>query len=140
MALNPVVAEVTDRIVVRSRQTRADYLRRMDAGSASGPGRAKLSCANWAHAFAGQTVADKLTAMTGAQPNLGVVTALGAVFLGRRYRAVFFGCTRDVSATRGRRLGVDPSGAARASGAVVTCGLRAEGIVTHVESEYQRKC
>ena len=75
MALNPVVAEVTDRIVVRSRQTRADYLRRMGAGSASGPGRAKLSCANWAHAFAGQTVADKLTAMTGAQPNLGVVTA-----------------------------------------------------------------
>lgn len=75
MALNPVVAEVTDRIVVRSRQTRADYLRRMDAGSTSGPGRAKLSCANWAHAFAGQTVADKLTAMTGAQPNLGVVTA-----------------------------------------------------------------
>ncbi|MEN5052616.1 phosphogluconate dehydratase [Brevundimonas naejangsanensis] len=75
MALNPVVAEVTDRIVVRSRQTRADYLRRMDACSASGPGRAKLSCANWAHAFAGQTVADKLTAMTGAQPNLGIVTA-----------------------------------------------------------------
>ncbi|WP_449253541.1 phosphogluconate dehydratase [Brevundimonas naejangsanensis] len=75
MALNPVVAEVTDRIVARSRQTRADYLRRMDAGSASGPGRAKLSCANWAHAFAAQTVADKLTAMTGAQPNLGVVTA-----------------------------------------------------------------
>jgi len=75
MALNPVVAEVTDRIVARSRQTRADYLRRMDAATGSGPGRAKLSCANWAHAFAGQTVADKLTAMTGAQPNLGVVTA-----------------------------------------------------------------
>ncbi|MBD7941657.1 phosphogluconate dehydratase [Brevundimonas guildfordensis] len=75
MALNPVVAEVTARIVARSRQTRADYLRRMDAASTSGPGRAKLSCANWAHAFAGQTVADKLTAMTGAQPNLGVVTA-----------------------------------------------------------------
>ncbi|HEY4586539.1 MAG TPA: dihydroxy-acid dehydratase, partial [Brevundimonas sp.] len=75
MALNPVVAEVTDRIIARSRKTRADYLRRMDAATGSGPGRAKLSCANWAHAFAGQTVADKLTAMTGAQPNLGVVTA-----------------------------------------------------------------
>lgn len=75
MALNPVVAEVTDRIVARSLQTRADYLRRMDAATGSGPGRAKLSCANWAHAFAGQTVADKLTAMTGVQPNLGVVTA-----------------------------------------------------------------
>ena len=67
-ALNPVVAEVTARIVERSRQTRADYLRRMDAARDSGAGRAKLSCANWAHAFAGQTIADKLTAMGGKQP------------------------------------------------------------------------
>src|SRR6476661_1246628 len=73
--LHPVVAEVTARIVERSRATRADYLRRMDAARDSGVGRAKLSCANWAHAFAGQTVGDKLTAMTGKQPNIGVVTA-----------------------------------------------------------------
>src|SRR5690606_33911894 len=75
MALNPVVAEVTARIVERSRQTRADYLRRMDAATGTAPGRAKLSCANWAHAFAGQTVADKLTAVTAAQPTPAVVTA-----------------------------------------------------------------
>ncbi len=73
--LHPVVAEVTDRIVARSRQTRADYLRRMDFARDNSPGRAKLSCANWAHAFAGQTVADKLVAMSGKQPNLGIVTA-----------------------------------------------------------------
>ncbi|WP_298743408.1 phosphogluconate dehydratase [uncultured Brevundimonas sp.] len=73
--LNPVVAEVTARIVERSRETRAGYLRRMDAARDKGVARAKLSCANWAHAFAGQTVADKLTAMGGRQPNLGVVTA-----------------------------------------------------------------
>ena len=35
MTLNPVVAEVTDRIVARSRDTRADYLRRVDAAAAS---------------------------------------------------------------------------------------------------------
>jgi phosphogluconate dehydratase len=74
-ALNPVVAEVTARIVERSRATRADYLRRMDAARDNGVGRAKLSCANWAHAFAGQTIADKLTAMGGKQPNVGIVTA-----------------------------------------------------------------
>ncbi|HYC99000.1 phosphogluconate dehydratase [Brevundimonas sp.] len=74
-ALNPVVAEVTARIVERSRATRTDYLRRMDAAAVSGVGRAKLSCANWAHAFAGQTIADKLTAMGGKAPNVGVVTA-----------------------------------------------------------------
>jgi phosphogluconate dehydratase len=73
--LNPVVAEVTDRIRERSAATRADYLRRMDAAGGQEPGRAKLSCANWAHAFAGQTIADKLTMMGGKAPNLGVVTA-----------------------------------------------------------------
>ncbi|WP_421729993.1 phosphogluconate dehydratase [Brevundimonas sp.] len=75
MALHPKVAEVTARIIERSKETRADYLRRMDAARDSGVGRAKLSCANWAHAFAGQTIADKLTAMGGKTPNVGVVTA-----------------------------------------------------------------
>ena len=64
--LNPVVAAVTARIIERSRELRADYLRRMDAARDSGTGRAKLSCANWAHAFAGQTIADKLTSMDGS--------------------------------------------------------------------------
>jgi len=75
MSLHPVVKAVTDRIVARSRETRADYLRRMDAARETGPGRAKLSCANWAHAFAGQTPAEKLIAMGGRQPNVGIVTA-----------------------------------------------------------------
>ena len=33
MALHPTVAAVTDRIIEKSRATRADYLRRMDARS-----------------------------------------------------------------------------------------------------------
>ncbi|RZJ05301.1 MAG: phosphogluconate dehydratase [Brevundimonas sp.] len=73
--LHPVVAEVTDRIREKSARTRADYLRRMDAAGEGGVGRAKLSCANWAHAFAGSPIKDKLTAMGGKQPNLGIVTA-----------------------------------------------------------------
>ena len=75
MMLHPTVAAVTARIVEKSRETRADYIRRMDAARNSGAGRAKLSCANWAHAFAGQTIADKLTSMDGSKPNLGIVTA-----------------------------------------------------------------
>jgi phosphogluconate dehydratase len=59
--MHQVVAEVTQRIADRSRDRRADYLARMDAAAASEPGRAKLSCANWAHAFAAQPAADKLT-------------------------------------------------------------------------------
>ncbi len=60
--LHPVVAQVTARITERSQATRADYLRRMDAARDSGIGRAKLSCANWAHAFAGSPIKDKLHA------------------------------------------------------------------------------
>ena len=74
-SLNPVVARVTDRIRERSAETRADYLKRMDAAAGDEPGRAKLSCANWAHAFAGSPVQDKLKAMGGRDPNVGVVTA-----------------------------------------------------------------
>ena len=48
----PLTAAVTARIIERSREGRADYLRRMEAARHDGPGRAKLSCANWAHAFA----------------------------------------------------------------------------------------
>ena len=50
--MHPVTAAVTARIVERSRASRADYLDRMAQAASSSPGRAKLSCANWAHAFA----------------------------------------------------------------------------------------
>ena len=102
-ALNPVVAEVTARIVERSKATRADYLRRMDAARDSGTGRAKLSCANWAHAFAGQTIADKLTAMDGSKPNVGIVTAYNDMLSAHqpfeRFPAVIRQATREVGAT-----------------------------------------
>ncbi|MGH7019872.1 MAG: phosphogluconate dehydratase [Brevundimonas sp.] len=101
--LNPVVAEVTARIVERSQATRVDYIRRMDAARDSGTGRAKLSCANWAHAFAGQTVADKLTAMDGSKPNVGVVTAYNDMLSAHqpfeRFPAVIRAAVREVGAT-----------------------------------------
>ena len=102
-ALNPVVAEVTVRIVERSRATRADYLRRMDAARDSGVARAKLSCANWAHAFAGQTIADKLTAMGGKAPNVGIVTAYNDMLSAHqpfeRFPAVIREAARELGAT-----------------------------------------
>ena len=101
--LQPVVAEVTARIVERSRRTRADYLQRMDAARDSGAGRAKLSCANWAHAFAGQTVADKLTAMGGKQPNVGVVTAYNDMLSAHqpfeRFPQIIRDAVREIGAT-----------------------------------------
>ncbi len=101
--LHPVVAEVTARIVERSRETRSDYIRRMDAARDSGAGRAKLSCANWAHAFAGQTIADKLTAMDGSKPNVGIVTAYNDMLSAHqpfeRFPAVIRDAVRTVGAT-----------------------------------------
>ena len=117
-ALNPVVAEVTARIVERSRATRTDYLRRMDAARDNGVARAKLSCANWAHAFAGQTVADKLTAMGGQQPNVGIVTAYNDMLSAHqpfeRFPAVIREAARAM-ATRWMAWLVEPPVASRAT-------------------------
>lgn len=103
MALNPVVERVTARIVERSAVTRADYLRRMDAAGSSRPGRAKLSCANWAHAFAGAPVKDKLNAMSGAQPNVGIVTAYNDMLSAHqpfeRFPEIVRQAVREVNAT-----------------------------------------
>lgn len=101
--LHPVVAEVTARIVERSKATRADYIRRMDAARDSGAGRAKLSCANWAHAFAGAPVKDKLNAMSGTQPNVGVITAYNDMLSAHqpfeRFPQIIRDAVREVNAT-----------------------------------------
>ena len=103
MALHPTIDAVTRRITERSRETRTDYLRRMDAARDNGVARAKLSCANWAHAFAGQTVADKLTAMTGSQPNVGIVTAYNDMLSAHqpfeRFPHIIREAAREVGAT-----------------------------------------
>ncbi|MGE5566859.1 MAG: phosphogluconate dehydratase [Parcubacteria group bacterium] len=73
--MNPTIAEVTARIVERSRERRAAYLAQIDAARDAGPGRAKLSCANWAHAFAAQPADVKLRVLDPNVPNLGIVSA-----------------------------------------------------------------
>jgi phosphogluconate dehydratase len=73
--MHPVTAEVTERIIARSRESRADYLERMQAARRAGPGRAKLSCANWAHAFAAEDDANKTRLRDPTAPNLAIVSA-----------------------------------------------------------------
>ena len=75
VALHPVTAAVTARIIERSRESRADYLRRMEAARHDGPGRAKLSCANWAHAFAASPDGDKQRMRNPTAPNVAIVSA-----------------------------------------------------------------
>ncbi|KQW66020.1 phosphogluconate dehydratase [Phenylobacterium sp. Root77] len=75
VALHPVTAAVTARIVERSRQSRTDYLKRMEAARHDGPGRAKLSCANWAHAFAAEPDGVKQRMRNPTAPNIAIVSA-----------------------------------------------------------------
>jgi phosphogluconate dehydratase len=75
VALHPVTAAVTARIVERSRESRADYLARIEAARHDGPGRAKLSCANWAHAFAASPEGDKQRMRNPTAPNVAIVSA-----------------------------------------------------------------
>jgi phosphogluconate dehydratase len=101
--LDPVVAEVTARIVARSAQTRADYLARMAAAGRAGPGRAKLSCANWAHAFAASPAGDKLRALDPATPNIAIVSAYNDMLSAHqpfeRYPDLIRAAAREVGAT-----------------------------------------
>ena len=73
-ALHPKIAEVTARIVEKSRDTRASYLERIEDARKAGPGRAHLSCGNLAHAFAASPLGDKLS-IRGRAPNIGIVTS-----------------------------------------------------------------
>ncbi|WP_374532820.1 phosphogluconate dehydratase [Phenylobacterium sp.] len=73
--MHPVTAAVTARIVERSRDSRADYLARMEAARHDGPGRAKLSCANWAHAFAAESDGVKQRMRNPGAPNVAIVSA-----------------------------------------------------------------
>lgn len=74
MALHPTVAKVTDRIVARSRDTRAAYLDLIDRAREAGVNRPKLTCGNLAHGFAAAGD-DKLALRDGKALNIGIVSA-----------------------------------------------------------------
>ncbi len=73
--MNPVVAEVTQRIRERSAPLRRAYLERLDRMAARPRGSDRMGCANVAHAFAALPANDKLRVVAERAPNLGIVTA-----------------------------------------------------------------
>jgi len=74
MTLHPEIAAVTDRVISRSQEKRAAYLAMIEAERASGSDRARLGCANLAHAYAGtDEQRDLLTPAN--RMNIGIVTA-----------------------------------------------------------------
>lgn len=75
MALNSVIHDVTQRIIERSRDSRADYLKRMEEAGRHGPHRGTMSCSNLAHGFAACGEPDKDALASSVRPNVGIVSA-----------------------------------------------------------------
>ncbi|WP_407640551.1 phosphogluconate dehydratase [Actinokineospora iranica] len=73
--LNPVVAEVTDRIAARSAASRSAYLARMAAAASPRPMRAGLGCSNLAHGFAACAGPDRVAVKGVATPGVAIVSA-----------------------------------------------------------------
>jgi len=72
--LSPAVARVTERIIARSRDSRARYLALMEREGQSFSDRGFLSCSNLAHGFAASGE-DKASIAGQRGPNIGIVTA-----------------------------------------------------------------
>ena len=75
MALHPVVAAVTARIVERSRPFRKAYLAHLDQARVQGVQRNALSCTNLAHGFAAFPANDKLVLKELRKPSVAIVSS-----------------------------------------------------------------
>ncbi|AMX01987.1 phosphogluconate dehydratase [Microbulbifer thermotolerans] len=73
--LHSKVQAVTERIIERSEETRAQYLAQVDKAHIEGRASSRLSCGNLAHAIAASDEKDKNLIASGRGPNLAIVTA-----------------------------------------------------------------
>jgi phosphogluconate dehydratase len=99
--LHAVIRQVTDRIVARSRDSRAAYLATVAAARKPGPYRAGMGCANAAHAFAAMPAHDKLVLRQERQPNLGIVTAYNDMLSAHQPYEHYPGLLRDAARALG---------------------------------------
>ncbi len=73
--MNPIIQDVTARIIERSKETRAAYLADCKANMRPGPRRKRLSEGNIAHASAACPVLEKTELLGAKWANIGIVTA-----------------------------------------------------------------
>jgi len=102
--MHPVVEHVADRIADRSARSRAAYLARIAQARGNEPGRAKLSCANFAHAFAASPEGDKAAVLRDPNaPNLAIVSAYNDMLSAHqpyeRFPALIKAAAREIGAT-----------------------------------------
>ena len=103
MSLHATVAEVTRRVVERSRESRTSYLAKIDAARGDGPQRSRLSCGNLAHGFAACGPGDKASLRGGVKPNIAIVTAYNDMLSAHqpyeRYPEIIREAARKIGAT-----------------------------------------
>ncbi|MFW7344729.1 MULTISPECIES: phosphogluconate dehydratase [unclassified Pigmentiphaga] len=75
MSLHPVLQEVTDRIIARGGDRRAQWLEETRARAGTKVERSHLSCTNLAHGFAAMPDRAKLMLKVQEQPNVAIVSA-----------------------------------------------------------------
>lgn len=73
--IHPVLAEVTDRIINRSNDSRTAYLTQIREAGDRGPARGRLACANLAHGFAATGTRDKEALRRMVKPNIAIVSS-----------------------------------------------------------------
>ncbi|MCC2615418.1 phosphogluconate dehydratase [Aestuariibacter halophilus] len=73
--MNALIQEVTERIIERSRQSRAAYLNKIDKARRDGPHRGVLSCGNLAHGFAACNPQDKSDLRSMTKANIAIVSS-----------------------------------------------------------------
>lgn len=69
------IKKITDRIIERSKDTRAEYLAMIDEMRNQPPATDRLSCSNWAHVVAAEEDQVKKSMPAGQGANIGIVTA-----------------------------------------------------------------
>ncbi len=100
--MHEVITAVTERIISRSKPTRAAYLALMDEQREAGTNRTALSCGNLAHGFAASGE-DKTVIRHGKAVNIGVITAYNDMLSAHqpygRYPEAIKIAAREVGAT-----------------------------------------
>ena len=103
MTVRQAIQDVTDRIAARSRDSRRDYLDRLDAAKEQGVYRSALSCGNLAHGFAACSPSEKAALAGNKTLNLGIVNSYNDMLSAHQpyqfYPEIIKEAAREIGAT-----------------------------------------
>ncbi|MBT3812094.1 MAG: hypothetical protein HOF98_04650 [Gammaproteobacteria bacterium] len=73
--MHPVVEDVTQKIIERSRVVRNLYLKHIDKAAEQGPHRSTLGCGNLSHGFAACNTGDKADLASDKKANIAIISS-----------------------------------------------------------------